>query len=131
MTDPGATSVPPVCDTTVLIDFLRGRPEAQRYVRGIGGAPRCSEVTRVEVLRGVRSAERSRTSRLFGALEWIPVDAVIAGRAGELGRRYRSSHPGISISDLIIAATAVELGAQLATSNVRHFPMFPKLRAAY
>lgn len=128
---PGMTPGLPVCDTTVLVDFLRGEPGAQRYVRGIGGAPRCSEVTRVEVLRGVGPGERSRTSRLFGAFDWIPVDANIAGRAGELGLRFRRSHPGISSVDLIIAATALEVGAELATSNVRHFPMFPRLRPVY
>lgn len=121
----------PVCDTTVLIDTLRGRPEADSYLRALAGAPRCSEVTRVEVLRGVRSGERSRTSRLFGVFEWVPVEADIAARAGELGRKFRKTQPGISTADLIVAATALELGADLATSNVRHFPMFPGLRAAY
>lgn len=125
------TSGPPVCDATVLIDALRWRPEADRYLRALPAAPRCSEVTRVEVLRGVRSGERSRTAQLLSAFTWIPVDAEIAGRAGELGRRFRRSHPGISIADLIVAATALELDAELATSNVRHFPMFRGLRPAY
>lgn len=125
------TSAPPVCDATVLIDALRWRPEADRYLRSLAGPPRCSEVTRVEVLRGVRSGERSRTARLLGTLTWVPVDAEIAARAGELGRRFRSSHPGISLADLIVAATALELDTDLVTSNVRHFPMFPGLRPAY
>ena len=125
------TAIPPVCDTTVLIDLLHQHPEAERYVLSLSATPRCSEVTRVEILRGVRSGERSRTVRLFDGFDWIPVDATVAARAGELGRRYRRSHPGISSVDLIIAATAVELGAELATSNVRHFPMFPKLRPVY
>ncbi len=125
------TSGPPVCDATVLIDFLRGRAEAHGYVRGIAGVPRCSEVTRVEVLRGVRSGERSTTARLLSSFEWVPVGTDIAIRAGELGRRYRSSHPGIGIVDLIVAATALELDAEIATSNVRHFPMFRGLRPAY
>jgi len=125
------TTPSPVCDTTVLVDSLRGRPEADRYLRSLASAPRCSEVTRVEVLRGVRSAERSRTARLLGSFTWVPLDGNIAARAGELGRRFRSSHPGISTADLIVAATALELGVELATSNVRHFPMFPRLRPAY
>lgn len=122
---------PPVCDSTVLVDFLRGRPEAQRYLGALASAPRCSEVTRVEILRGVRSGERSPAVRLLAACEWIPVGTTIATRAGELGRRFRSSHPGVGIVDLIVAATALELDAELATSNVKHFPMFPGLQPAY
>jgi predicted nucleic acid-binding protein len=69
--------------------------------------------------------------RLLAGFQWVDVNGDIAERAGELGRRFRRSHPGISSVDLIIAATALELNAELATSNVRHFPMFPGLRPAY
>ena len=40
---------------------------------------------------------------------------------------WRRSHSGISTSDYLIAATALELGMELATLNVRHYPMFPGL----
>jgi predicted nucleic acid-binding protein len=51
-------------------------------------------------------------------------------RAGALGRRYRQSH-GLAVADLVIAATAIELDAQLATANTRHFPMFRGLTPPY
>ena len=38
---------------------------------------------------------------------------------------------GIDIPDAIIAATAEHHGLRLATLNVKHFPMFPKLKRAY
>ncbi|MGH7922776.1 MAG: PIN domain-containing protein, partial [Candidatus Dormibacteraceae bacterium] len=110
---------PPVCDSTVLFDLLRSQPVAEEYVLGLSAAPNCSEVTRVEVLRGVRSAERSRVTRFFQGFPWIAVDARIADRAGTLGRQDGRTHPGISSVDLIIAATALELGAELATSSVK------------
>jgi predicted nucleic acid-binding protein len=59
------------------------------------------------------------------------VDESIARRAGELGRRYRRSHHGLATADLIIGASALELGLELATLNVRHFPMVPGLAAPY
>jgi len=120
-----------VLDTTVLVDHLRGSPPAGEYVAALGAPPTCSEVTRIEVLRGLRSDERRGAERLFALITWVPVDQEVARRAGELGRRWRRSHPGIGVPDLTIAATAELLEAQLATRNLKHFPMFEGLRAPY
>jgi hypothetical protein len=38
-------------------------------------------------------------------------------------RRYRRSNPGIGLGDYLVAATALVEGLELATLNVRHFPM--------
>lgn len=120
-----------VFDTSILIDILRADSAALDYVREVPEVPSCSEVTRVEVVRGLRSAERTSAERLFQALRWVPVDEPISRRAGELGRRWDRHRPGISLADLVIAATAEQLDAELATTNVRHFPMFESLRSAY
>ena len=58
------------------------------------------------------------------------VDEQIARRAGGLGRTYRRSHL-LASADLVIGATAQELSAELATANVRHFPMFEGLEPPY
>lgn len=121
----------PVLDTSVLIDVLRGSASATLWLSALDEVPICSEVTRVEVLRGVRSAERPVTERLLMALHWIPVDERVSRRAGELGRQYRRSHSGLGVADLIIAATGLELNRPVATANVRHFPMFEQLRPPY
>ena len=118
-------------DTSVVVDVLRGVPAAIRYAGSLDAPPTCSEITRVEVLTGLRSAERSKTERLFRSLRWVEVDEAIARRAGEMGRRIRRSHPGVGTSDLIIASTAEELGLTLATLNVKHFPTVAGLRAPY
>jgi predicted nucleic acid-binding protein len=118
-------------DTSVVIDILRGAAPAIAYARGLPEPPICSEITRIEVVRGLRSSERRATERLFAALRWVPVDEPIARRAGDLGRRFRRSHQGIAIADLVIAATVEELGFELATINVRHFPMIPGLAPPY
>jgi predicted nucleic acid-binding protein len=118
-------------DTSVVIDILRGAAPAIAYARGLTEPPTCSEITRVEVMRGLRSGERRATVRLLGTLRWVAVDEPIARRAGELGRRYRRSHQGLATADLIIAATVEELGLELATLNVRHFPMIAGLIPPY
>jgi hypothetical protein len=118
-------------DTSIVIDLLRGYEPAAAYVTGLDALPTCSEVTRVEVLRGVRGGERAMTERLLRSLEWAAVDEAVARRAGEIGRRYRRSHAQLGVADLVVAATAEELGLELATGNVRHYPMFPELRPPY
>ncbi len=118
-------------DTSVLIDVLRGSQPAADWLGALGQVPSCSELTRAEVLRGVRSPERSRTDRLLTSLRWVAVDEPVSRRGGELGRRYRHSHQRLSIVDFLIAGTAQLLDAELATANVRHYPMFPGLTPPY
>lgn len=118
-------------DTTVLIDHLRGSTPAGKYIGALGAPPSCSEVSRAEVLQGARSAERRRIERLFALITWIPVDENVSRRAGELGRCWRRSHPGIGVTDLLIAASAEVLEIPLATNNLKHFPMFEGLQAPY
>jgi predicted nucleic acid-binding protein len=118
-------------DTSVLIDVLRGSQPAVDWLASLQEVPSCSELTRAEVLRGVRSPERWRTDRLLTSLRWVAVDEPISRRGGELGRQYRRSHRGLSIVDFLIAGTAQLVHAELATANFRHYPMFPGLTPPY
>lgn len=120
-----------VLDTGVLIDHLRASPAATEYLSGLDERPSCSEISRIEVLQGLRSAERRAADRLFALIAWVPVSEAVARRAGELGRKWRRSHPGIAVADLAIAATVEQIDASLATRNLKHFPMFENLRAPY
>lgn len=120
-----------VLDTTVIIDAMREHGPAIEFLTTLERVPVCSEITRVEVMEGLRSAERSTAERWFQIVRWIVVDEAIARRAGELGRRWRRSHPGIGTVDLVVAASAQHLDLNVATTNVRHFPMFRGLRPPY
>lgn len=120
-----------VVDTSILIDILRGVPAARRFLPELERKPLCSEITRVEVIQGLRAGETRAAEGVFREVQWIPVDEAIARRAGEFGKRWFRSHPGIGIPDLIVAATADHLGVGLATTNVRHFPMFGDLEPPY
>jgi predicted nucleic acid-binding protein len=88
-------------------------------------------VTVAELIGGMRSDERGPVGRLLGAFEVRPVTDLVARQAGDLRRQYRRSHQGIGLADYLIAATALEDGSDLATLNVRHFPMFPMLMAPF
>jgi predicted nucleic acid-binding protein len=100
-------------------------------IDGLSETPLASEVSRTELLQGMRDSEHEVTEFLMARLIWIPVGEIVSRRAGELGREWRRSHSGISVEDLIIAASAEMYAATLFTHNVRHFPMFPGLAPAY
>lgn len=120
-------------DSDVLIAHLRGRPAARDWLLEQRRAGRLvvSAVTVAEVLGGMRSAERHEVRALLASFDCQPVSEQVARRAGELRRTYRRSHAAIGIADYLIAATAKEHELELATLNVRHFPMFDRLRAPF
>jgi predicted nucleic acid-binding protein len=120
-------------DTSVLVDYLRGNQDAAQVLeqeRG-SGPLHASEITRLEVLAGMRPAQEDATRSLLSTLIWHPVDAEVAEQAGALGRQWLRSHHNIDGADLAIAATAIRTGSHLLTRNVRHFPMFRGLQAPY
>jgi predicted nucleic acid-binding protein len=120
-------------DTSVVIDVLRGEVAAAAVLREArqSGPLHASEVTRLEVLAGMRAREEDSTRALFRVFVWHPVDERLAELAGELGRRWLPGNRGIDSADLAIAATAIALDARLFTRNIKHFPMFDGLSAPY
>jgi predicted nucleic acid-binding protein len=119
-----------VLDASVAIDYLRGRAEALEVVEA-SDELLASEITRYEVLAGTRPGEEEPTEDLLALPSWIDVDETIARRAAALAREFRHSFSGVEDADYLIAATAIEVGGRLLTTNVKHFPMLPNLRPAY
>lgn len=120
-------------DTSILIDYLRGHAGAGDLLERERTADvlHASEITRIEILAGMRPTEEDGTRALLSTLVWHPVDAEIAEQAGALGREWLPSHHTIDSADLAIAATVVRTNTRLLTRNVRHFPMFTDLQAPY
>lgn len=121
-------------DTSIAVDHLRGEPAATELLTSLTDASvdlAASELVRFELMAGVRNEELPALEELCSALRWVPVTEDVARTAGQLARRYRKSHSGIGAVDYLIAASAIALDAELLTTNVLHFPMFPKLRRPY
>jgi hypothetical protein len=121
-------------DSSVAIDYLRDRAEAVEVVESLAATPLwmgASEIVRFEILAGIRPGEVEGVESLFAQLGWVPVDESISRRAAALTREHRTALGGIEDADYLIAATALELEAQLLTANVRHFPMLKGLEPAY
>jgi len=121
-------------DTTIAIDHLRGDERATQLLERLtkDGEPLvASEVSRFELLAGMRPDELDPTELFMGALTWVPVDEAIARLAGAMAAEYRRAHRGIDAIDYLIAATAIVIGADLLTTNVRHFPMIAGIGPPY
>ena len=121
-------------DTSVAVDYLRGVTQAEALVREHveqAEALAASELVRFELLAGVRDDEIDALERFFSLFSWIEVEEEITRVAGAFARRYRAAYGGIDDVDYLIGATAQVFAADLLTTNVRHFPMYPDLAAAY
>ncbi|MFZ1362876.1 MAG: type II toxin-antitoxin system VapC family toxin [Candidatus Nanopelagicales bacterium] len=123
----------PVIDTNVFVDVLRRNSSARECLlfHLESGPIQASEVTRIELLAGMRQDEETRIRQLFDMVTWVPVSEQISELAGELGRTWGIRNQGIDLPDFVIAATAIHAQADLLTLNVKHFPMFKNLRPAY
>lgn len=119
-------------DTDVLTEHLRGNEAATALLleASVAGQAACSVLTRFELLVGMRTNKRSQIRQLVDSLTNLETSLEVATRAGEWARSFRRSREGISAIDYLIAATAEIHGADLLTSNVKHFPMFPDLQPA-
>lgn len=120
-------------DTSVLVDHTRGVAAAhETLVRAAdAGGLHSSEIVRAELLVLIRERELEAIEPLLEVIVWHPVDRQVAELAGSLGRRWLPSHSGIDAADLVIAATAILIEADLLTKNVKHFPMIEGLAAPY
>lgn len=123
--------MPLLFDTNILIDFLRGREQAMDLLKAQTELPTISVVSVMELYAGFRSRrEELDGERLLQQARILAFTEEIARRAGVFARHFEPSH-GVDDVDAIIAATAEHHGLRLATLNVKHFPMFPKLKRAY
>ncbi len=121
-------------DTDFLIDFLRGRAIAARFVnehvdRIIESAISVAELCGA-VRGGAHDAERQDLADCLDLIPVVPVSAGIAKAGGLYRRDYGRSH-GVGLADAVIAATADSTDAALKTLNIRHYPMFTGVEPAY
>jgi predicted nucleic acid-binding protein len=114
-----------VLDSTVLIDFLRGRPAVARVqaLRDAGDVPATTAINVEEIVRGLRATEINAAERLFEGLVVLPIDVRAAWQAGTWRRSFATRGVTLYQGDCLIAATALTHRAKLATGNPKDFPM--------
>ncbi len=127
-------------DSTVLIAAERAGKNPRKVIEEITAAVGDTEatlsvVTVVELAHGIerantverRTARESFLNELLREISPEPVTVAIAFRAGRLDGGMQARGMRIALGDLLIGATALELGYGLITHNVRHFRMIPDL----
>ncbi|EKE05755.1 MAG: nucleic acid-binding protein [uncultured bacterium] len=112
-----------VVDTSILIDFSRtGTGSFKGLIKGVKENKfelYASTVSMVEFWAG-RSMENKtkvkEAENIFSRIILVSLDEKISKKAGGLIRKQQTFG-----FDAIIATTALEIGAQVATSNTKHF----------
>ena len=118
-------------DTNILIEYLRKNYQARDFLQEAGSVFILPAIVVAELNAGVRGeTERNFLDDWIGTFEVISVTREIAIGGGGFKRKYGPSH-GVCLADALIAATVLIENAELATLNVRHYPMFPDLKPAY
>lgn len=113
-------------DTTVLIDLLRGRPDAERRLRALRDAGDDAYVCAInveETVRGLFPREHEPARRLFAGLRAAPLDLMEGWQGGEWRREFAAAGRTLAQADCLIAAAASSIGGRLATGNPSDFPM--------
>lgn len=108
---------PPVLfDTCILIDYLRGIPQARTACNRYGDRA-ISIVTWMEILVGATAAQDDEARLFLLNFQLLPLTPDVAERAVEIRRSSKIKQP-----DAIIQATAQTQGRLLLTRNTRDFP---------
>lgn len=116
-------------DTSVLIDHLRGGNTWKKVIAESREDIELFVPTIVifELFSGQSTHDPSivvRIHQLLHNFQKIELDESIAKIAGEL---FRDTKKSIQVSDYIIAASALQINAQVLTVNQKHFEQIPNV----
>lgn len=131
-----------ILDSSILIAGERRRDsvwEVLERVEAVCGVTTAalSSVTAVELTHGMYRAktdtDRKRrevfVEELFAAVAVHPLTLEVARLAGRIHGEQMGRGISIDFPDLIIGATALHLGFDVLTLNMKHFAAIPGLRA--
>ena len=110
-------------DTDVLIWCFRGNEKAANRIDRESGERLLSIVSYMELIQGARNNREKKLIHSFLAdvnFTVLPLSENIGKRASIYIEEYALQH-GIQMADALIAATAMENGSVLCTSNYKHF----------
>ncbi len=125
----GHVEAPPVLDSDVLIDYLRGADPGRALVRRLRAtlAFRVTAISAFELAMGRGYARETEHVDALLAAPCLMLTREAGIRAGTLQRELRAAGAGIDMRDAMQAGICLEAGLPLVTRNVRHFARIPRL----
>ncbi len=114
-------------DTDVCIDIQRRHPPALAWITALSTPVGIPGFVAIELIVGCHNKAELVTAQAFLAnfpLIW-PAEADMTRAVNEFAPLYISH--GLGGFDVLIAATAISIGAELLTFNARHFSAVPGL----
>ena len=118
-----------LCDTNILIEFYKANPTVIKTLQRIGSDHiAVSVITKAELFYGARDKqELAKIERHLSACRCYGLNDSISALFIELMSQYSLSHK-VSISDMLIAATAINHELELYTLNTKDFKIIPELK---
>lgn len=119
-----------IFDTSIIIDALRQNKKAREVFKKFDNNNDhifVSSITGFELFSGSGSkdmVQRKNIELFMRYFTEVDLTWKISKHAGEI---YRDKVKGLEVPDYIIAATAMEIGAQIVTLNKKHFNQIPNL----
>ena len=118
-----------LCDTNILREFYKNNLQVVTKLRRIGQEELAvSAVTQAELYFGARSkSELRQIKQHLALLHHVPLDASISTTFLQLLETYSLSHK-LSLTDAVIAATALSHDIELYTRNINDFRFISGLK---
>jgi predicted nucleic acid-binding protein len=129
-----------IIDTSVLVESERRREGVEDILRRLWAAYGATDIalsaiTAVELTHGIyrarSDADRDRrrvfVEGVFHDLLVHPLTLGIAQLAGQIEGEQAVKGVSVALEDLLIGATALHLGFDVVTLNLRHFQLIPGL----
>lgn len=116
-------------DTDVMIDVLRGSPQAVNWLQSLGTTPLgLPGLVAMELLQGCRNrTEQRKVEKQIKQYQLFwPAPTDYQRAYTDFAAHYLSHN--IGILDTLIAHTAIGVNAELATFNIKHYRVLANLQ---
>jgi len=112
-------------DTDILIDFLRGKERAVKYVESMRKNNRLATtvINVFELYYGAYKYKRDteKLNEFLQSMEILPFTIIEAEKAAEIEANLESRGEVIGLKDVLISSIAISNNCTIVTGNVKHF----------
>lgn len=119
-----------IADSDVLIDFLRGKGEANRVAELLdSGHLLTTVISAFELWAGAKTQRQiDAVEGLMQAMSVLPLTSACARRAAHIRRNLDKAGQTVAMADCLIAGISIENGSSLFTRNRKHFERIPTIK---